>query len=254
MKLFLKASCIFAVSIFYSCKDQALAVAKIEGEEIQVTDTISSNAELDQFIAPYAEHINKEMSATLAYAPKSLSKSDAKYNTAIGNMEADAVMEMLTPIFVSRMNDSLDVVLLNYGGIRASINKGAVTTKTAYNIMPFENEAVVVKLSGKTMQELFQYLAKNQTAHPLAGAQLILNADGSIQKSLIQKKPIDTNQTYYVATNDYLQLGGDHMDFLAKTDTVINMNYKLRNLFIDYFKKKDTIAPVRDQRFIKLEK
>ena len=43
------------------------------------------------------------------------------------------------------------------------------------------------------------------------------------------------------------------MDFFAKNDTVITMNYKLRNLFIDYFKKKDTIAPVRDERFIKLE-
>ena len=253
MKLFLKASCIFAISLLYSCKNQALSVSKIDGEEIQVTEAISSNPELDQFIAPYAKHIEKEMSATLAYAPKALSKGDAKYNTPIGNMEADAVMEMLTPIFVSRMKDSLDVVLLNYGGIRSSINKGDITTKTAYNIMPFENEAVVVKLNGKAMQELFQYLAKNQTAHPLAGAQLVLNTNGSIQKSLIQGKPVDTNQTYYVATNDYLQLGGDHMDFLAKTDTVIRMDYKLRNLFIDYFKKKDTIAPVRDQRFIKLE-
>jgi len=49
-----------------------------------------------------------------------------------------------------------------------------------------------------------------------------------------------------------LQQGGDRMNFLAKTDTLIPMDYKLRNLFIDYFKKKDTIAPVRDLRFIKL--
>jgi 2',3'-cyclic-nucleotide 2'-phosphodiesterase (5'-nucleotidase family) len=167
-------------------------------------------------------------------------------------MEADAVMEMLTPVFVSRMKDSLDAVLLNHGGIRATINKGNVTTETGYNIMPFENEAVVVELDAEAMQELFEYLAKAKRAHPIAGLQLILNPDESIHKALIQGKPIDTSKKYYIATNDYLQQGGDRMNFLAKTDTVISTNYKLRNLFIDYFKKKDTIAPVRDLRFIKL--
>ncbi len=243
-----------SIIFFQSCKEHPLAVSKIEGKEIKVTDSIASNKELDEFIAPYANHIEEEMSATLAYAPKALAKSDAKYNTAIGNMEADAVMEMLQPIFVSRIKDSIDGVLLNYGGIRSTINQGNVTTKTGYNIMPFENEAVVVRLSAETMQELFNYLAENQTAHPIAGMQLILNKDGSINKATIQGQRLNKGNTYYIATNDYLQQGGDHMDFLAKTDTIINMDYKLRNLFIDYFKKKDTIAPVRDERFIKLEK
>lgn len=243
-----------SIIFFQSCKEQSLTISKIEGKEIKITDSIASNKELDEFIAPYANHIEEEMSATLAYAPKSLAKSDARYNTAIGNMEADAVMEMLQPIFVSRTKDSIDGVLLNYGGIRSTINQGNVTTKTGYNIMPFENEAVVVRLSAEAMQELFNYLAENQTAHPISGMQLILNKDGSINKATIQGQRLNKENTYYIATNDYLQQGGDHMDFLAKTDTIINMDYKLRNLFIDYFKKKDTIAPVRDERFIKLEK
>lgn len=236
-----------------ACKEQALQVSKIEGKEININDSISSNKDLDEFIAPYAEHIEEEMSATLAYAPKSLSKTDSKYNTAIGNMEADAVLEMLQPLFVARMQDSIDGVLLNYGGIRSTINQGNITTKTGYNLMPFENEAVVVKLSAEAMQELFNYLAEHQAAHPISGMQLILNPDGSINKANIQNKNLENGKFYYIATNDYLKNGGDHMDFFAKNDTVITMNYKLRNLFIDYFKKKDTIAPVRDERFIKLE-
>ena len=244
---------IYSFIFFQSCKEQPLKVSRIEGEEIKITDSIASNKELNEFIAPYANHIEKEMSAILAYAPKALAKSDSKYNTAIGNMEADAVMEMLQPIFFSRTEDSIDGVLLNYGGIRSTINQGNVTTKTAYNIMPFENEAVVVRLSAEAMQELFNYLAKNQTAHPISGMQLILNKNGSIERNLVQGKPLEKDHFYYIATNDYLQKGGDHMDFLAKADTVMQMNYKLRNLFIDYFKKKDTIAPVRDERFIKLE-
>ncbi|MBW2961195.1 5'-nucleotidase C-terminal domain-containing protein [Mesonia aestuariivivens] len=245
--------CTLSIIGFHSCKEKSIAISKIEGKEIKITDSITSNKDLDEFIKPYSDRIEEEMSTTLAYAPKALSKSDAKFNTPIGNMEADAVMELLSPILFNRTQHNLDGVLLNYGGIRSSINKGNITTKTGYNIMPFENEAVVVRLNGEAMQELFNYLAEHQTAHPIAGMQLILNTNGSIKKALVKGNPIKKDRIYYIATNDYLQKGGDHMDFLSKTDTVINMNYKLRNLFIDYFKKKDTIAPVKDDRFIKLE-
>jgi 2',3'-cyclic-nucleotide 2'-phosphodiesterase (5'-nucleotidase family) len=32
----------------------------------------------------------------------------------------------------------MDIVLLNHGGIRSIIPKGEVTTRTAFEIMPFE--------------------------------------------------------------------------------------------------------------------
>jgi len=41
------------------------------------------------------------------------------------------------------------------------------------------------------------------------------------------------------------------MTFFSKPVSLLTLDYKIRNVLIDYFKKQDTIAPVRDDRFIK---
>ena len=118
-------------------------------------------------------------------------KSDNPLNTAIGNMMADAVLEMANPVFVKRHKDSIDAVLLNYGGIRSGINKGEITTKTAYNIMPFENMVVIAELDAEAMRELIDYLAKNQVAHPIANMNLTIDSQGKIQNVNINGKLVE---------------------------------------------------------------
>jgi hypothetical protein len=40
------------------------------------------------------------------------------------------------------------------------------------------------------------------------------------------------------------------MDFFQKSETVLDIDYKIRNVLIDHFTTKDTLNPKRDQRFI----
>lgn len=150
-----------ALTFTFSCKEKEIGVSEIKAEQLPINDSIEENPEIKAFIKPYAEHVAQEMDSVLAYTPQTLSKTDTQYNTAIGNMMADAVFEMANPVFKHRTQHNLDGVLLNFGGIRSIISQGEITTKTAYDIMPFENEVVVTKLSAKAMQELFSYLAKN---------------------------------------------------------------------------------------------
>ncbi|TQD39344.1 5'-nucleotidase C-terminal domain-containing protein [Haloflavibacter putidus] len=245
---------IFSVTLLLinSCKEEKeeLEVSKIEGKQLRIEASIKENDSIKNFIEPYKNRIEEEMNTVLSYTPTTLSKEDGKYNTAIGNMMADAVLEMANPIFKKRTGNTIDGVLLNHGGIRSIISKGDITTKTGFNIMPFENEAVIIGLKGTQVQKMFVYLAKNQIAHPIAGMQLTLDKNGAIKSASIQGKKIEPDTTYYIATNDYLMEGGDRMYFFGKRESQTYLDYKLRNIFIDYFKKHDTINPVRDQRFI----
>ncbi|WP_424494373.1 5'-nucleotidase C-terminal domain-containing protein [Salinimicrobium sp. GXAS 041] len=234
-----------------SCGETNYKVSKIEGKQIAIKDSILANDSILDFIAPYKERLAQEMDSVLAYAPNNLSETNRDLNIALGNMMADAVMELSNPVFKARTGNNLDMVLLNHGGIRSSINKGAVTTKTAYQLMPFENEVVVAHLKGEQIKEIVRYLIEGQTAHPIAGMELALDANNEIQKALVQGKPIQDDKIYYVATNDYLYEGGDNMNFFSKSQEVTALDYKIRNILIDYFKLKDTIAPVVDQRFIR---
>jgi 2',3'-cyclic-nucleotide 2'-phosphodiesterase (5'-nucleotidase family) len=242
---------LFIFSCFWSCKDK-LEVQKVSGENIEINDSISDYAAINEFIEPYKSSIEDEMDKPLSYTPKAMFKSDTPYNTAIGNMMADAVYELANPVFFNRIKDSIDGVLLNYGGIRAGISKGVITTETAYNIMPFENMVVVAKLKGTQINEMFQYLSKSKKAQPISNISVAVDKDWNLKEYSIGNKEIEASKYYYIATSDYLANGGDNMDFFQKADTVYQTDYKLRNLFIDYFKKHDTINAKADNRFQKL--
>ena len=242
---------LFLSICLYSCKNQAeLVVTAVKGEQIPVLDSIRPDESLQEFIEPYKKNIDKQMNMVLAYTPFDLKKTDGELNTVLGNMIADAVMELSNPVFEKRTGNSIDVVLLNYGGIRSIINKGNITTRTAFQIMPFENEVVVAALTGEQVLEMVRYLIDDGVAHPLAGMELVLNENNALKSVLIQGEPVEEDKIYYVATNDYLYQGGDNMSFFEGSDAT-DLDYKIRNLLIDYFKKQDTLSPVRDKRFIR---
>ena len=161
---------------------------------------------------------------------------------------SDAVYEIANPIYKKRTGRSFDAVLLNYGGIRSSLSQGTITTRTAYEIMPFENELIVLEMTANQIHQMFDYL-KSGTAHPFTGMTLQLDNTGAISKAQIQGKDIDTTKTYFIATSDYLKNGGDNMNFFSGSKSELLLDYKIRNVLIDYFKKKDTIAPLVDNRF-----
>lgn len=98
--------------------------------------------------------------------------------------------------------------------------------------MPFENEIVVVTLTGKKTSELFDYLAY-VNGMPLSGARMGIK-NNKQEGATIGGLPIDTNQTYRVATSDYLAHGGDRMKFFLDPISIENLGHKLRDAIIDY--------------------
>tara|TARA_B110000093_G_scaffold177044_1_gene213407 strand:- start:926 stop:1681 length:756 start_codon:yes stop_codon:yes gene_type:complete len=240
------------LSLVLSCDNSKTLVAS-EGQNISINKDIESVKYVEDVIAPYKVNLDKTMNEVLSYSVDTYSKKDGDYNTAIGNLMADAVFELTNPVFQSRTGKNIDLVLLNHGGIRSILPKGNVTTKTAYNLMPFENSVVVVPLKGSVIMEMTTYLKAFKKAHPISGLELVLNANNSYRKILVGGKIVEPSKTYYVATNDYLYKGGDRMNFLKKSDTLYDLNYKIRNVLLDYFSKNDTLKPTIDKRFIKLK-
>ncbi|GAB2776211.1 5'-nucleotidase C-terminal domain-containing protein [Salinimicrobium soli] len=246
---------LFPLFLFFSsCKETSITTLdRIEGKEISITDSIPANDSISAFIEPYKQHIDEEMNAVLSYSVSDLKKTDGELNTALGNMMADAVMELSNPIFQKRTGHSIDIVLLNHGGIRSSINQGDVTTRSAYQLMPFENEVIVAEMTGQSLRKMIRFLIDSGTAHPVSGIELVIGEDNSIKKALVQGTPIKDDGIYYVATNDYLFHGGDNMVFFSEALDSTYIDYKIRNILLDYFSRHDTIAPVEDERFIRIK-
>ncbi|NKI25951.1 hypothetical protein HCG49_05195 [Arenibacter sp. 6A1] len=236
--------------LFASCKHSVPKVDTIEGKIIKIDSSYTSEGTIEAFVSPYRERINQVLDSTLAYAPKTISKTDGKYNSTAGNLMADIVLEQVNPIFKSRTGKNIDFVLLNHGGIRTNISKGNITTRTAYAVMPFENSIFIAELNGTSVEALVSYLIKSTKPHPIAGIQIIVDKNKNLKTVNIQGKPFDKDNVYFVATSDYLITGGDNMTFFKDHLSLTNADYLVRNTLIDYFSKKDTITSVVDDRFI----
>jgi len=237
---------------FTACGPQKLINTTIEGKKVPVTAEYAATPEIENFVKPYREHIDKDLDSVLAYCPETLDKSKTinGWQTTIGNLMADVTFEKADKVFMAREKRHVDVCLLNHGGIRSIIAKGNITARTAFEIMPFENALLVVALKGEQLVEIANYLVKEKKPHPLAGMEVHLSKEGVVTALTVNGKPVEAGKIYNVATSDYLANGGDSMDFFKKGVKTYDLDYKLRNLFIDYFKEIDTIPVIRTERII----
>ena len=232
---------------FSSCAPKRYEVSKIHGQEINITAGEADVSVISDFIKPYRENIDRDLNTVLAYAPQTLDKS-GQWQTAIGNIMADESLRRADKIFQSRTNRNIDICLLNLGGIRSIIAKGDVTTRTAFEIMPFENSLIVAEMKGEQILEIIQYIISEKKAHPLSGLSFEIGKDGTAQNILVQGKPFQIEKSYEVVTSDYLINGGDNMVFFKKAIQLTDLDYKLRNVLIDYFRDVDTIVASRSVR------
>lgn len=246
---FLKLFVIFlTLTGFASCSNQQYYVTKIEGKKVPINNTNSQVAAIENFVAPYREHINKDLDNVLAICPETLDKSTGKWQTKIGNLMADVTLQYGTKAFQLRDKKSINICLLNSGGIRSILPKGNVTARTAFEIMPFENSLVVIALKGEQITEMVNFFIAEKKPHPLAGITFTINKNKLAKNIVIQGKPVQNETIYYVGTNDYLANGGDNMNFFKKGIQKFDLEYKLRNILIDYFKDVETIAVPNDVR------
>jgi 2',3'-cyclic-nucleotide 2'-phosphodiesterase (5'-nucleotidase family) len=234
-----------------SCGNNKYSVSKIEGKNIGISNNLVEVTEIENYIKPYRKYIDKDLSAILAYSPETLDKAKGEWQTNIGNFLADITFEKCNMVYQLRENKSLDMCILNNGGIRSVIPKGNVTARNAYDVMPFENSATVIALKGEQITEMVNYLISEKKPHPLSGIQFTIASNGVAKDILIQGKPVETTTIYKVVTSDYLANGGDNMTFFKKGIKRTDLDYKLRNIIIDYFKDVDTLKINSNKRIIK---
>ena len=242
----------FAALLLFSCKEEPQQLVKVEGKLLPITEEITSTKSIEEFIKPYKESVENEMNTIISYTPTDLVRTDGELESSLGNLFADICYQRANEVFKSRTGNNIDFAMFNYGGIRAGIGKGAITNENAFQLMPFENSLVVVELTAEKLHELVQYLFDKKLAHPLSKQiNLVITNEADNYELSINNSPIDNSETYFVLTSDYLQHGGDSMNFFKDPVNLYNLDYKIRNALIDYFKETDTISVTLDGRFRK---
>lgn len=227
-----------------SCRTP-LNVASVDAQKnINITPQMTENAAFVKVIEPYKTALESKMNTKIAYTPVDLNKNGD--NSNLGNLLADFTLLGAQEWAVKNNRPKIDAAVINIGGIRSTIGKGDVLTKHVFEVMPFENEVVVMKMKGADMPALFQYYAENSKNNPVAGLTIVTNS-GKVEQALVNGQPVNPAQDYYIATSDYLALGGDNMKFFTKGE-LISTGMKLRDVFLDYFKRNPQVTAPTDVR------
>lgn len=204
------------------------------------------------FILPYHDSLQQAMDVVLAVSEQAMIKELPE--GLLGNYCADACLRQ-AKLKCTEMNLPYpDFLILNHGGLRASLPKGNITIGNIYEIMPFENELVTFTLKGTDTESLIQYLAAKGGA-PVSGLRFQIQ-DGKAVNIYIQNAGLEMKSNYTIATSDYLANGGDGFDILKKRDTSNQLSLKVRDALIadvrSFGLKNDTLKVEKDGRISRI--
>ncbi len=172
--------------------------------------------------------------------------------TNLGNLLTDAMLAKV----------DADVAITNGGGIRASIDEGEITKGEIITVLPFGNTTIVKKLTGAQLLDVVEHGVSQYPAHEglfpqVGGIRIIFDGERPAGERVIdlkvQGEPIEYDDVYHVATNDFMAAGGDGYETFANTETVVEAG-GLEEVLMEYISNKGTVAPVREGRIIEVDK
>lgn len=150
-----------------------------------------------------------------------------------------------------------DVALYNGGSIRAPIAPGDITAGMVYESFPFENYVVTKVLTG---EQLIEVLEGGLAGLPgAAGGYLQVSGitvtyDSSqpagsriVSVIMADESQMDPDETYLVASNDYVMAGGDNYPILAEIEAAGQHGLVYDALF-DRFSEIGTITTIETGR------
>ncbi|MCY1015224.1 bifunctional metallophosphatase/5'-nucleotidase [Pyxidicoccus sp. MSG2] len=109
-----------------------------------------------QLLQPYILGMDFKLQLTniFSYAPRDVQRrnNSSGGDSPLGNVAADSMRK--------RRRVEAEMALTNSLGIRDNLYAGVVTQESMFNVFPFENTINIMYLSGKEMQEMFNFVAE----------------------------------------------------------------------------------------------
>ncbi len=194
---------------FFSCKTYIHQVETNPSKyDLNTTAETKGDSTIDAMIEPYKKQLDAKMNEVIGVSEIEMTK--ALPECTLGNWASDAIYEQ--SILVSGVD--VDFAVVNYGGIRIpALSKGNVSRGKIFELMPFDNLLVVLKVKGDIVQQLFDSMAARGGWPVSNQVKCSFNKEGVIQSLTISDKPIDKNKIYHIALSDYIANGGDQCSF-----------------------------------------
>ena len=177
---FLLASC----SVQYNLQSHSESIYDVKAD---------NDSTITAMIAPYKIGIDSVMNKVLCISRIEMIKG--KPESLIGNFVCDLCLQ--------QYSNMADICVMNNGGLRSILPKGEITKGMIFELMPFENELVILELGSDDYIQLLEYITK-RGGEPFAGVNIIMDENGTV---LSQSLDLINKKVRNILISNYLTLG-----------------------------------------------
>jgi 2',3'-cyclic-nucleotide 2'-phosphodiesterase (5'-nucleotidase family) len=218
-----------------------------------LTDSVHDET-YDGILLPFKNKLGNQMSEVISYSDTSL--ISFKPESPLGNFVSDLILDFARNYATDhKLGTEIHFSMVNNGGLRTSLPKGNITVGDVFELMPFENELVLLKLTGSQVSELADYIATRR-GEGVSGISFGMKSGKSIGIK-IQNRPLNSDSTYWMVTSDYIANGGDGMKILTTAEQRIVMGARIRDVIINHLRalklKGQTVSAKIDGRIYNVE-
>lgn len=231
--------------------------ARVLASEARLIDLRDEPQELDRnptveaICAELAQRADAQMKVTVGELVAPMRAGRGPLSTLAGNWIADMLRERVGG----------DVGLHNRGGTRAEIDAGPVTVREVFEMLPFDNDVVLLELSGADLEAVVRAAIEGTTHSGLdySGMRVFVRSRQENGRTLLALErievaglPLERAAKYRVATNSFLAGGGDSFGELARATRLRQDPILMRELAVEWFQRGVPIAPPDDARIVDL--
>jgi len=236
---------LFAISCkpYYSLKYTSNSIIAVD----TITTPVEDPAAL-KILEPYQKKIHAELNEILAYSDEAMDKDlpEGKLN----NFVTDLTLLISRKHYKPEDGQTIDMCVLNSGGLRSALPKGAITISKVFELMPFENQLVVLTMTGKETLDMLNWIASNGGV-PLAGVKMGIKNEKAIDV-LTNGVAFNVERNYKIVTSDYLASGGDKYSFFKNPLKYEEIGLLARDAIIEYMRDENaagrTVKATLDKR------
>ena len=219
-------------------------LTRMDARLIPVTK-VPPDPDIVKILEPFNNKVKAKMAEPIGEAAEELPYSRT-VESPLANIVADAFRE----------KGRTQIAIHNIGGIRAKIPKGNITWGNAFEVLPFQNTMVTLRLTGAQLKKTLEHgLMPTVGMVALSGVRVQFDrtkpaGQQVVSALLVDGTAVDDSKLYTLATNDFVVAGGDSFTELGKGTDITDTGILLRDVLVDYIKAHRVLTPVVDGRIV----
>jgi len=192
---------------------------------------------LEKKLKPYRHGVDSLMTYPLVRSAVELRNNEAPLLNFISDFIRDNGNALLKSQDVEGKK-TVDLAIINKGGIRRSLPKLNISEGMIITMMPFSNRTQVVDIKGRDLIAVLDTMAGRGGDGVSSEADIVFDpVTKRVTSVTISGKPLEPDATYRVATIDYLANGGDYLTGFLRSTPVATSDSVLFDDLLSYLRK-----------------